>query len=152
MVIDTEWTERLENGNSGFGGWWIAFEKDESGLALQRIEFVGQTDSTPYYSSAKILLLTSNYEGTPMVITEAMAAGVVPIVMNTFKDADLNIKNGDNGLLTLPFDTKEMAKRVLQLAKDKSNLQKMSGNAKQTVECMDNNNQLKMWSKLANDN
>ena len=87
-----------------------------------------------------------------MVITEAMAAGVVPIVMNTFKDADLNIKNGDNGLLTLPFDTKEMAKRVLQLAKDKSNLQKMSGNAKQTVECMDNNNQLKMWSKLANDN
>lgn len=86
------------------------------------------------------------------VITEAMAAGVVPIVMNTFKDADLNIKNGYNGLLTPPFDTKEMAKQVLQLAKDKFNLQKMSGNAKQTVKCMDNNNRLKIWSELTNDN
>lgn len=69
-------------------------KKKSQDWALQRIEFVGQTDSAPYYSSARILLLTSNYEGTPMVITEAMAAGVVPIVMNTFKDADLNIKNG----------------------------------------------------------
>lgn len=136
----------------GSGDDELRLRKMSHDWALQRIEFVGQTDSTPYYSRAKILLLTSNYEGTPMVITEAMAAGVVPIVMNTFKDADLNIKNGDNGLLTLPFDTKEMAKRVLQLAKDKSNLQKMSGNAKQTVKCMDNNNRLKMWSELANDN
>ena len=127
-------------------------KKKSQDWALQRIEFVGQTDSAPYYSSARILLLTSNYEGTPMVITEAMAAGVVPIVMNTFKDADLNIKNGYNGLLTPPFDTKEMAKQVLQLAKDKFNLQKMSGNAKQTVKCMDNNNRLKIWSELTNDN
>ena len=87
-----------------------------------------------------------------MVITEAMAAGVVPIVMNSFKDADLNVKNGYNGLLTPPFDVKEMAKRVLQLAKNESDLRRMSENAKQTIDGIDNSYRLKIWSEWANDN
>jgi len=136
----------------GSGDDELRLKKMSQDWALQRIEFAGQADSAPYYSSAKILLLTSNYEGTPMVITEAMAAGGVPIVMNAFKDADLNIKNGYNGLLTSPFDTKEMAKRVLQLAKNESNLRRMSENAKQTIDGIDNSNRLKIWSEWANGN
>ena len=136
----------------GSGTDELRLKKMGQDLALQRIEFVGQTDSFPYYSSAKILLLTSNYEGTPMVITEAMASGVVPIVMDTFKDAGLNIKNGNNGILTPPFDIKEMARLVLQLAKDDSDLKRMSKNAKQAVDGIDNSNRLKIWSKLANGN
>ncbi len=136
----------------GSGDDELRLKKMSQDWALQRIEFVGQTDSAPYYSNAKILLLTSNYEGTPMVITEAMAAGVVPIVMNSFKDADLNVKNGYNGLLTSPFDVKEMAKRVLQLAKNESDLRRMSENAKQTIDGIDNSYRLKIWSEWANDN
>lgn len=136
----------------GSGTDELRLKKMSQNLALQRIEFAGQTDSTPYYSSAKILLLTSNYEGTPMVITEAMASGVVPVVMDTFKDAGLNIKNGNNGILTPPFDIKKMARSVLQLAKDDSDLKRMSKNAKQTVDGIDNSNRLKIWSELANGN
>lgn len=136
----------------GSGDDELRLKKMSQDWALQRIEFVGQTDSAPYYSNAKILLLTSNYEGTPMVITEAMAAGVVPIVMNSFKDADLNVKNGYNGLLTPPFDVKEMAKRVLQLAKNESDLRRMSENAKQTIDGIDNSYRLKIWSEWTNDN
>ena len=136
----------------GSGTDELRLKKMSQNLALQRIEFAGQTDSTPYYSSAKILLLTSNYEGTPMVITEAMASGVVPVVMDTFKDAGLNIKNGNNGILTPPFDIKKMARSVLQLAKDDSDLKRMSKNAKQTVDGIDNSNRLNIWSELANGN
>lgn len=136
----------------GSGSDELRLKKMSQDLALQRMEFVGQKDSSPYYSSAKILLLTSNYEGTPMVITEAMASGVVPIVMNTFKDAGLNITSGNNGILTPPFDIKEMARLVLQLAKDDSDLKRISKNAKQTVGGIDNSERLKIWSELANEN
>lgn len=119
-------------------------------LGLQHIEFAGQTDSSPYYSKAKILLLTSNYEGTPMVIPEAMALGTVPVVMTTFTDAGLVINNGDNGVLVPPFDVREMSNLVLQLAKKSSKLKRMSCNAKQTVDEIDNNNRLKAWSELVN--
>ena len=56
-------------------------------------------------------------------------------------------------LLVLPqYQKQGIGSKLLQLAKDKFNLQKMSGNAKQTVKCMDNNNRLKIWSELTNDN
>jgi len=132
----------------GSGTDELRLKKISEDLGLRRIEFAGQTDSSPYYNKAKILLLTSNYEGTPMVITEAMASGVVPVVMNTFKDADLHIKNGDNGLLTPSFDVKEMARMVLQLVKDDSNLKRMSEKAKQTIVGIDNNDLLEIWSDL----
>ena len=62
-------------------------------LKLERVTFAGHTNPKSYYQRAKILLLTSNFEGTPMVIPEAMAYGVVPIVMNSFAGVNDIIKN-----------------------------------------------------------
>ena len=71
---------------------------------LPRVEFVGATSNVqPYYRKARILVLTSDYEGTPMVITEAQAFGVTPVVYNSFAGASLHIRHGNNGYLIPPF-------------------------------------------------
>ena len=59
-----------------------------------------------YYESADILLLTSEREGFPLVVMEAMSYGVIPITTNV---GGLNeeIENGENGFL-IDFDEKKI--------------------------------------------
>lgn len=119
-------------------------------LCLRRTTFTGQTDSAPYYAKAKMLLLTSNYEGTPMVITEAMAAGAVPIVMDTFADAGLSVVHGKNGMLTPAFDLQAMANAVMDLANDERKCSMMGLEARKAFEAIDNNERLALWDNLLN--
>ena len=108
-------------------------KKIASNMRLNRVAFIGNTDPTPHYSRARILLLTSNYEGTPTVIPEAMSRGVVPIVMNSFSDADMFIRDGGNGYLTPPFNIAAMANTIENLANNPANLNEMSNNGIKTI-------------------
>ncbi len=72
---------------------------------LPRVEFVGATSNVQqYYRKARILVLTSDFEGTPMVIPEAQAYGCVPIIYNSFAGASLHIQQGKNGYLIPKFN------------------------------------------------
>ena len=54
-------------------------------LNLKNIEFVGKTsEPQKYYRRAKFFLMTSNYEGFPMTIIEAMQFGCIPLVYKSF--------------------------------------------------------------------
>lgn len=117
-------------------------------LKLERIIFTGRVDSAPYYAKAKLLLMTSNYEGCPMVIPEAMAYGVVPVVMNTFSGADDLIVDGYNGILTKPFDIKDMASRTESIMARPSYLNYVSENAMSTISTFDNESVLREWLSL----
>lgn len=120
-------------------------------LALKNIEFVGHTNPEPFYQDASILLLTSNHEGTPMVIPESMAFGVVPIVMNNFSDADMYISNGKSGFISKPFDITDMAEKVYSLTKDPTRLNKMSMEALMKIREIKNENLLNAWNDLINE-
>ncbi len=63
-----------------------------------------------YYKKAHILLITSLYEGFPMVIMEAMSYGVIPISTDV-GGIGYHIKNGVNGFL---IDEKDEEKIILQ--------------------------------------
>lgn len=134
----------------GGGSYLDNYKKLAYKLRLERIEWAGFTDSEPYYSKAKILLLTSNFEGTPMVIPEAMAYGVVPIVMNSFINADLHIKDGENGFLTKPFSCKEMAKKCSLLMENPEICKKMAQNAQVSIKNYDIDKIGPQWEKLIN--
>lgn len=56
---------------------------------LQHVRMMGQQDPQPYYQRASIACLTSNYEGFPMTITEAMQHAVIPVVFDTFGASDI---------------------------------------------------------------
>lgn len=117
-------------------------------LKLYHITFAGFTDPIPYYLKAKLLLLTSNYEGTPMVITEAMATGTIPVVMNSFIDANFIIKNNINGIITPAFDIDAMVDAISRLVSDEDKMQCMSLNAIKTVSGIDNDERLSQWLKI----
>lgn len=134
----------------GGGSYFDRYKELATKLKLQRVEWVGYADSEPYYTKAKILLLTSNFEGTPMVIPEAMAYGVVPIVMDSFINADLHIKNGENGFLTKPFSCKEMAAKCEHIMNDADLYKELSNNAQDSIKKYNIENIGPKWEELIN--
>ena len=83
---------------------------------LPRVEFVGATSNVQqYYRKARILVLTSDYEGTPMVVPEAQAYGCVPVVYHSYAGASLHIKDGENGFLIPSFDKIAFIKQLSAL-------------------------------------
>ena len=117
-------------------------------LKLERITFAGHTNPQPFYERAKILLITSNYEGTPMVIPEAMTYGVIPIIMNSFAGVNDIIKNGFNGILTKPFNIKDMSNPIQLLINNPNKLEEISNNAISTIKNIDNNILISEWNKI----
>jgi len=61
-----------------------------------------------------VFLLTSQWEGLPRVLLEAMALGV-PIVASNVDGIGEVVKAGENGYLASSGDTSEMTRRVLEL-------------------------------------
>lgn len=93
------------------------------------IKFVGFHNPTEYYARAKILLLTSDFEGFPLVLCEAMAFGCVPVVLNTFSSASEII--GDGGVIVEPpYNTETYASAVKSLILDSKRLNILSEKAK----------------------
>ncbi|HBE41184.1 MAG TPA: hypothetical protein DDW27_08275 [Bacteroidales bacterium] len=80
-----------------------------------------------------ILLMTSFQEGHPIVLLEAMACGIVPVVSLLSGSTDIVVKHGENGYLCDPGNTKQFA-TDLSLAIDNSRLDEMAYNARLTIE------------------
>lgn len=115
---------------------------------LQRVEFTGFISPKEYYKRAKVLLLASNHEGTPMVIGEAMANGVVPVVMNSFAGARVMIEKGVDGLLTPYASVPKMAKALASLMMSSTKLQEMADAGMKRIEMSDNDKLLSKWKSL----
>jgi L-malate glycosyltransferase len=91
--------------------------RDELGLG-DRVRFLGYREDVPRLLSAfDIFVLPSLWEGLPVALIEAMAAGV-PIVAT---DVDGNIEvfgHGEAGLAVPPGDPERLAEGLLELAGD----------------------------------
>ncbi|HXM01237.1 MAG TPA: glycosyltransferase family 4 protein, partial [Chthoniobacterales bacterium] len=94
----------------------------------QTVVFAGQV---PYYrvpqllADADIFLLTSDYEGLPLSLLEALVSGAVPVV----SDLDSGIREAigtDTGILIEPDDIDGYAAAILRLDADRALLAKMS--------------------------
>jgi glycosyltransferase involved in cell wall biosynthesis len=87
------------------------------GLASGDVEFLGATgDVAAVYHSADLLALTSDHEGVPNVILEAMAAGL-PVVTTPAGDAAEIVRDGVTGYVVPPDDSAELAERFVRLAR-----------------------------------
>ncbi|MDR1182607.1 MAG: glycosyltransferase family 4 protein [Bacteroidales bacterium] len=76
------------------------------------------SDILSEYLDASLLVLSSRYEGLPMVLLEAMSVGL-PMVAFTCKcgPRDL-ITDGENGFLVPEGDVPELAAQIMQLMED----------------------------------
>lgn len=101
-------------------------------LSLKRIEFAGFKNPVEYYKESSIFCMTSNHEGFPMVLTEAMQYGCVPVAFNSFDSIREIIQDGINGFLVKPFDVEMYAEKILYLAS--SGTEAYSENAMNSME------------------
>lgn len=86
----------------------------ELGIAAQ-VKFLGHvSDPRPLYAQASLFLLTSDYEGTPMVILEAMAAGT-PIVATALDGISEVLSDGEEATLVERGNAEAFAQQVSAL-------------------------------------
>lgn len=77
-------------------------EKQVREYGLQRVSFEGFQEPKPYYECASILMLTSEYEGFPLVLAECMSFGVIPAVYNSYSAVGDIIADGKDGFV-IPY-------------------------------------------------
>lgn len=104
----------------------------------KNIKYLGEINDSnklnQIYFDADVLLLTSEREGFPMVIMEAMANGVIPI-STPVGDIIKHIKNGKNGYLTSEIDEQtvinEISEKLYYLISNRPEKENISKNAHQ---------------------
>ena len=77
-------------------------ERQVADYGLKRVSFEGFQQPKPYYERASILLLTSEYEGFPLVLAECMSFGVIPVVYDSYSAVRDIISDGKDGIV-IPY-------------------------------------------------
>ena len=95
-------------------------------LGLKKVHFYGNKNPIEYYKRAKILCMTSAYEGFPLVLAEAQTFGTIPIAFNSFASITDIIKDGDNGLLIEPFNISKYASILSELMENEEKIYSIS--------------------------
>ena len=80
-------------------------------LAPGHVRLVGFRDSREVLAAADVFLLTSDYEGTPMTLLEAMACGV-PSVVSAVDGCEEILGDGRGGVTARPGDVEDFARKL----------------------------------------
>ncbi len=108
---------------------WIAAED-----LTERVHLAGlQTEVRPYLAAMDVYLMSSQFEGLPIALLEAMAMAR-PVVATAVGGIPEVISDGQNGLLVPAGDAQQMAEASLRLLNDAS-LRKSMGNAARSTIC-----------------
>lgn len=98
-----------------------------SGIA-DRVVFEGYVaDTSRFYAQAKVLLLTSHYEGFPNVLLEAISQGTPIVSVDCASGPAEIVEEGVNGFLVKSRDAREFAatiERALSMHWDVTNIQR----------------------------
>lgn len=107
-------------------------------------------DIEKIYEEASIMVMTSRYEGLPMVLLEGQKKGLPIVAFNCPTGPSEIIINERNGYLIEMGDEKEFIKKLDLLMNDYQKLKEFSLNAISDSERFNLNNILNMWIDLFN--
>jgi glycosyltransferase involved in cell wall biosynthesis len=82
--------------------------------------------------SSDVFLLTSDFEGLPLSLLEAMACGCVPIVYDIASGVRDAVENGVNGILARHGEPRGLAEAIRRVDGDRDFLSRLSRGAVQT--------------------
>lgn len=82
----------------------------------EKVSFLGiRANVAKLYAEGHLLILPSNWEGSPQVIMEAMAAGL-PVIATAVGGVPEMVEDGITGILVPPRDSESLTQAILQLA------------------------------------
>ena len=133
----------------GEGNYREELESYVKALKLEeRIFMPGSvTDLYDKMKSAELFVLSSDYEGMPNALIEAMCMGL-PVISTKVSGATDLINHGKNGLLTEVGDKKEMENAMEQMLSDENLREQMAIEAVQLAEMLRTDEILKQWQEI----
>jgi glycosyltransferase involved in cell wall biosynthesis len=143
-------TTDIKVGIAGSGPLREQLEKLSAKLKLENnIEFLGYVnDSNNFINSGKIYVLTSESEGLPTAMIEAMACGLPSVVPNVGNISDV-IVNGENGFIINDYrDVNGYVDAISKLLKDDSLYKKVQKNAIEVRNKYSVENASRIWKKI----
>lgn len=124
-------------------------ENHVKALNLSRVHFEGFQNPVPYYRRASILMLTSDFEGFPLVLAESMSLGVVPFVYQSFSAVDDIIEDGKDGVILpksdIGFDAEAMANKMAVVMNNQDKLCLMANAAIEKSKSFSLDTIVKQW-------
>lgn len=99
----------------------------ELGVLNRTVFFHGWCDRlrlTDYYRAADVFVLTSDFEGMPNVVLEAMASSLAVVATDAPGTVDL-VSPGENGFLVPRDQLQDFERILIDLAADKSQLERL---------------------------
>jgi glycosyltransferase involved in cell wall biosynthesis len=127
----------------GDGPWRKALEEQVSRLALEeKVHFLGYRGDVPdILGASDLFVLPSRYEAMPVVLLEAMAAGL-PCVVTAVGDNSYLIEDGVTGRLVSPEDPTALAEVLEELISDPLRRGRMKAAARQKVQNFTSKNKI----------
>jgi glycosyltransferase involved in cell wall biosynthesis len=128
-------TTVLIAGNQDDGNYWRAICDQHRRLGLDhRVRFLGyQADVPALYAAADAFVLSSRKEGLPMVLLEAMAAGL-PVVATSVGGVPSVVRHEQTGLLVSPGAPQELATAMVRLQEEEELRSRMAANGRDRIE------------------
>ena len=101
-----------------------------------------------YLNRARLLVMTSRYEGVGMCLVKALQMHVPCVSFDVKIGPSEIISNGENGILIAPFDCAIMAEKIDALLKNRELLQKMAENTLMDFERFQDASILYNWKQV----
>lgn len=105
---------------------------------------------TSKYLESSGLIMSSHYEGMPMVLLEAMACGLPLISFNCQCGPEDLIKNGQNGFLVPEGDINALADSIINLIEDDNLRVKMGENSYKDIDKYLKDEIMNKWNNVFN--
>lgn len=125
------------------------YQKQAQQLGLTSIHFYQPVSNIEeQYSQSSMLLMTSRYEGFPMVLIEAMTFGLPCVAFDCPCGPRAIIENNETGFLIEDHNIQSYADKVIQLIEDRELALKMSANAVKLASQYDLETIMTTWNEL----
>lgn len=133
----------------GYGEDEIYLKDYAHKLGLKTVIFNGKSGNPlEYYQRSKIFIMTSNFEGFGMTLTEAMQNACVPIAFDTYSSLHDIIKDGYNGYIINRYDEERFANMFIKLQDDNALLYKLQLNALDSSRKFSIDSIMQQWSEM----
>lgn len=134
----------------GQGEWQNMLQQMIEKAGLQKTACINRptTKIGDEYAHSSMLVMSSHYEGFPMVMIEAMAYGL-PVVSFDYKCGPKDIiQDGVNGLLVKDGDIEGLANAMMRLMDNEEERKVMGRNARRVTETYSEEKVMKKWVDL----
>lgn len=130
---------------------WLKNDVNDTGLGNVISCHKAVNNISQKYEESSIFILSSRFEGLPLVLMEAMSVGLPPVSFACPCGPRDIIHNGEDGILCKNGDIKELAKGICKLIEDEQLRKKMGQNAVQNIQRFSLDNVMKQWDQLFKD-